>query len=51
MLEKWEKESTLMLMDKTATPLPDATQIKELGNPTASKTTGGGKSSYDNLFN
>lgn len=51
MLEKWEKESTLMLMDKTANPLPDASQIKGIEKSTSPKDSGAQKSSYDNLFN
>jgi predicted nucleic acid-binding Zn-ribbon protein len=51
MLEKWEKESTLMLMDKTANPLPEANQIKGIEQPAASKGSVDKKSSYDNLFN
>ncbi|HRD82631.1 MAG: hypothetical protein IAE84_17125 [Saprospiraceae bacterium] len=47
MLEKWEKESTLMLMDGSTGAMPDATlNLKQLDG---SKQSSGNKS-YDNLF-
>ncbi len=50
MLEKWEQESTLMLMDGGASSISEKMELKELDKP-KSETKGGGKSSYDNLFN
>ncbi len=47
MLEKWEKESTLMLMDGSSNALPDSTlNLRELDS--SKKQAGNG--SYDNLF-
>lgn len=47
MLEKWEKESTLMLMDGSTSAMPDSTlNLKQLDS---SKQQAGSKS-YDNLF-
>lgn len=47
MLEKWEKESTLLLMDGSSSALPDSTlNLKQLDG---SKREAG-KSGYDNLF-
>ncbi len=50
MLEKWEQESTLMLMDGSTSLMPQNLQLKELDKPKSDKQSGE-KSSYDNLFN
>lgn len=52
MLEKWEKESTLMLMSGKT----QSEETLDLNRPTArpekqTRSGGGGASSYDNLFN
>lgn len=49
MLEKWEKESTLMLMEGGSTSAFDKMELKELDKP-RSESKGNDQSSYDSLF-
>ncbi len=52
MLEQWEKQSTLLLMEGGKSSISDTLELKELDKPAAErKNTGQSGTSYDNLFN
>lgn len=50
MLEKWEKESTLMLMDGAGASSNNTFDLNQLEKP-RSEAQSGGKSNYDGMFN